>query len=374
MGEEDEPNAFFNLHPEDTRATGSCRWSPPVAPRPTSPTLRGWLATLATDADRPFGAPADYTVPLPLLQHAAALERRAGDRRRRPGRGPCRPRRPARPDRWTAPGDPVGELERLMRETLGVASYRLDAWFTAVAAWRLENKRRRGARGRPGRRLRLRSRTSSRARRAARPRATCSRPRSRTPPPPRSCAAAGRRSADRGESGALAVDLSSDRVRRARWLVDGVRAGQDLAGCSARASSAACTTRAGPGRPDRRVPHARARRPPATRRLRPRSSTGCCSRAAGSQPTRTCPTPRRRAQAAISALLAGADDERAGARSGARRARRRPGRGRRRRGGAERLLARPGQRCRERCDAHRGGDRRRHVPGPARSPTRRGPR
>ena len=46
------------------------------------------------------------------------------------------------------------------------------------------------------------------------------------------------------ESAGLAVDLSSDRIRRARWLADGVRNGQDLGGCWARGSSAACTTRA----------------------------------------------------------------------------------------------------------------------------------
>ena len=39
------------------------------------------------------------------------------------------------------------ELERLLRETLGLCAYRLDAWYTAVAAWRLENKRTRGRAG-----------------------------------------------------------------------------------------------------------------------------------------------------------------------------------------------------------------------------------
>ena len=50
-------------------------------------------------------------------------------------------------ERLDAADDPVGELERLMREALGPWAYRLDAWYTGVAAWRLENKRQARPRG-----------------------------------------------------------------------------------------------------------------------------------------------------------------------------------------------------------------------------------
>jgi hypothetical protein len=124
--------------------------------------------------------------------------------------------------------DPVGELERLMRETLGAASYRLDAWFSAVAAWRLENKRAQRPHGLQvgayGMLVDVRRREGrgSQGYVAA-------------PSLDQATAAAVLRAGwsamggpDSGETAGLALDLSSERIRRAAWLLDGIRRGQDL--------------------------------------------------------------------------------------------------------------------------------------------------
>ena len=124
------------------------------------------------------------------------------------------------------------------------------------------------------RRVRLGRATSRRAGPPA-PAAGSSTPRRwRTRPPPRCCAPAGRRTAATTRSPPVAVDLRSARVRAARWLLDGVRAGPGpRRPARATGSSGPCTM------PRRRADPAgtrgRCSRPPASRTRRPTSrSTG----------------------------------------------------------------------------------------------------
>ena len=62
--------------------------------------------------------------------------------------------------------DPVAELARLMRETLGLATHRLDAWITSVATPPAGRAARHTAHGPPDRRLRLARRADARHPRA----------------------------------------------------------------------------------------------------------------------------------------------------------------------------------------------------------------
>ena len=123
--------------------------------------------------------------------------------------------------------DPIADLERLIRECLGPAMYRIDAWVTAIAARRLAQTRRRKPVGLQiggyGWLLDLKKSTNratqgfvhapslSHAQTAAILRSGWS--------------AYGTAS---GET-PLSVDLSSARVRGGQWVLDGVRNGQDLA-------------------------------------------------------------------------------------------------------------------------------------------------
>ncbi len=127
----------------------------------------------------------------------------------------------------TAVADPFAELARLLRETLGLATHRLDAWITSVATQRLAQLR------------------------AAQPTGlqiggygwlvalTPDTPGPDTqgfvhaPSLDHAATAAVLRSAwlacaDGSAGGAFGVDLSSDRVRRAEWLLEGVRNGVEL--------------------------------------------------------------------------------------------------------------------------------------------------
>ncbi len=225
LGDEDEPNAFFNLHPEGTARD----WTLPlVAPGRTEADvdeLRGWLDGLVADAADRFGLEADYTVARPLLRTLLrwSIEQAtdAGDQAVFLA-GLDELHAVAQ-----AASDPVGELERLLRESLGVMSYRLDAWYTAVAAWRLENKRSATPEGTQVGAYGFVERVKPR------PAASASQGYVLAPSLTHATTAAILRSGwaafgGHGQSGALAVNLSSDRMRRARWLVDGVRQGQDL--------------------------------------------------------------------------------------------------------------------------------------------------
>ncbi|WP_282607798.1 hypothetical protein [Pelagibius sp. Alg239-R121] len=122
--------------------------------------------------------------------------------------------------------DPIGELERLTRETLGLAMYRLDAWVTSRAAERLAKKRqlKAGAQiGGYGWLLDLKRSDNPTSQGFI-----------HAPSLTHAATAAVLRSgwsAYGTESGEtpLSVDLSSGRVRGGQWILDGVRNGQDLA-------------------------------------------------------------------------------------------------------------------------------------------------
>lgn len=122
--------------------------------------------------------------------------------------------------------DPVAELERLFRETLGTAGYRLDAWYTAVAAWRLENKRARTPRG-----LQVGAYgvlVDVRRRRTPATQGFVAAPSLQQATTAAVLRAGWAALGGSAQTAGLAVDLSSDRIRRAAWLIDGVRRGHDL--------------------------------------------------------------------------------------------------------------------------------------------------
>lgn len=124
---------------------------------------------------------------------------------------------------------PTAALERLLAESLDLASYRLDAWITSCATWRL-NQVRQPERAPTGIYLGgygwvedLRPRSAE----------TQSTGYVHAPSLAHASAAAVLRSGylshkDSGKGDVLALDLSSRRVRLAKWLLDGVRKGQPL--------------------------------------------------------------------------------------------------------------------------------------------------
>jgi hypothetical protein len=121
---------------------------------------------------------------------------------------------------------PVTELELLLRETLDVSAYRLDAWLSSFPAKLLAERRAEGIAGVHvggyGWLEDVRPRTALRSAGYI-----------HTPSPAHAGLAAVLRSGylshrDAGNGDAFATDLSSERVRLAMWLLDGVRAGQSL--------------------------------------------------------------------------------------------------------------------------------------------------
>ncbi len=123
---------------------------------------------------------------------------------------------------------PPAELERLLRETLDVSSHRLDAWITSMATRRLAAMRKTAPAGihvgAYGWVENLRRRTT--------PRGGTAGGFIHAPSAAHAAAAAVLRNAHLTRTGAaraeVAVDLSSQRVRRARELLDGVRQGLPL--------------------------------------------------------------------------------------------------------------------------------------------------
>ncbi len=227
IGDEDDPHAFFDNHAETHRLWMESLVAPGRAEADVD-ALREWLSALAGRLDAEAGTPHEHDRPFPLLREllrwSIDTAGEAGDREAlATGLG----------DDATGlvsiaagGGDPVGDLERLMREALGPWSYRLDAWYTAIAAWRLENKRATRPRG-----IQVGAfgwLTDARPRKA-----DASQGYILAPSLSHATTAAILRSGwaafgGAGAGGDLAVNLRSDRVRRARWIVDGVRQGQDL--------------------------------------------------------------------------------------------------------------------------------------------------
>ena len=145
---------------------------------------------------------------------------------------------------------PADRMTALTREHLDLCSYRLDAWIGGLAHRRLRTLRTRQAPRRPGRRLRLGrepaphadrtggDRRPGGAGRPARQSRSCrTRPGEgfiQTPSPTHAVTAAILRAAYRSQTAEgsfgneMSVNLSSDRVRVALSLIDGVRAGNDL--------------------------------------------------------------------------------------------------------------------------------------------------
>ena len=120
---------------------------------------------------------------------------------------------------------PSAQLERLLLETLDLCSHRLDAWLTSLAGARLEQLRRNGV----GTTLLGGYGWLENVLPAA---GTASAGHLLAPSPVHATTAAilasGQLSGARMGDRTLAIDLSSQRVRLAQWLLDGVRQGQPL--------------------------------------------------------------------------------------------------------------------------------------------------
>jgi hypothetical protein len=222
MGDADDPTACFALYP--SRADFDL---PLVAPGRTEDDvteLQQWLDALQSDLAAGRQPDHDFSAALPLLRQLLAWS--ASQAVGSPDAASVEDGLGTLATLARNADDPVGELERLLREAVSTHTNRLDAWYTGIAAERLEDKRRAkpagvlvGAYGwledvqpRPG---------------------GPSQGYVLAPSPAHAVTAAILRSGWSGfggdaESAGLAVDLSSDRIRRARWIMDGVRNGQDL--------------------------------------------------------------------------------------------------------------------------------------------------
>lgn len=188
--------------------------------------LAAELETLAADALVTGPRPVRRQVPIPLLRRL--IERSIvvthDDYRPTLSAAIARLARVADTDET---GDPVGELERLTRETLGLLTHRLDAWHASLAAERLAQKRAKTPAGVQvgayGWVVNL----------APDEGGSDSQGFIHAPSLAHAATAAVLRSAwsafsTDASAAAFAVDLSSERVRRAEWILEGVRNGQEL--------------------------------------------------------------------------------------------------------------------------------------------------
>jgi hypothetical protein len=129
-------------------------------------------------------------------------------------------------------GDPVGELERLTAETLGLLTHRLDAWHASLAAERLAQKRFKGPGGVPATGVQVGG-YGWVVNLAPDDGEADTQGFIHAPSLAHAATAAVLRSAwsafsTDARAAAFAVDLSSDRIRRADWILGGVRGGQTL--------------------------------------------------------------------------------------------------------------------------------------------------
>ena len=274
-------------------------------------------------------------------------------------------------------GDPVGELERLTAETLGLITHRLDAWHASLAAERLAQKRAQGQDRGPGVGVQVGG-YGWVVNLAPDDGGPDTQGFIHAPSLAHAATAAVLRSAwsafstDAGAA-AFAVDLSSDRVRRAEWILGGVRAGQTLEELLGgrferrlhdalldtyidviREARAEGARQHGAGRPRSSTGSRSPRRTPTSRRRRP--ATTCARGRRGDR--------RRRREAAARAAAPDLGRPRRGVRradrpGGALGARRRPRRGGRRvRGDGQRRQRHPGAALRARA----ARERPRHAP------------
>lgn len=226
MDDKGDPNLFFGMYSEEEEA-----WEGPLVSHERAAEdvtrVEGWLSALATEAGG--GAKAVAPTPNPmlfqLLQRSiqAAKVTDSMDEKKE-----IQASLQALIPRLTDGSltDPLGELERLCREAVGLASHRIDAWFTGIAARRLANLRQKkrtglqvGAYGwvlnlkpskQPSSQGFIHAPSLSHASTAAVLRSGWS--------------ALG----EGAQNAPLSIDVSSERVRRAQWLLDGVREGQSL--------------------------------------------------------------------------------------------------------------------------------------------------
>ena len=253
LGAQPSPRLYYGGYGEDGTETTV---GPLVAPAGEAPAdTADWLEAIRADVARwqAGGTRPAYTVTDPasllrqLLQHAAASVAR-GPAAVALDLGLARLRDLVQAGGTTA----IATLERLMRGTLGLACYRVDAWLTGFASERLGTERVKRPTGLQaggyGWLLGVRPREGG-----------ASQGHIHAPSLDHATTAAVLRSGwsafGTGESGSpLAVDLSAPRIRAARWLIEGVRSGQDLG----RLLGARFERRLHDGRLDRHIDEVRA--------------------------------------------------------------------------------------------------------------------
>ena len=233
--------------------------APPAATPPAAPPPAGATSLPQVTPWEVLARPVSAAEPVSWAEYLVALQPQPGSAFERLGE------LRASMDRLAAL--PTAELDRLLTETLDSCSHRLDTWVTSLATARLTAQRAAGTDGGPGAGLRpgaygfvenLRPATPAAPAGPAAARLVAELdgrrarlyPKAPAPTPPRQAPAdnggfihapsmaqaataavlrSGYLSHQGGaEDGLLALDLSSDRVRNALYLLDGVRQGQPL--------------------------------------------------------------------------------------------------------------------------------------------------
>ena len=209
----DDPKAFFDWHP--SRAD----WALPLV----DDAAYDYLSDLADQASAGTAPSESFAVVQPLLHqlaHWSTLLAAGG------ADGAVLAVGLRRLAQVAQAADGPARLERLLREGVSTSMNRLDAWFTGIGAWRLEGKRGTRAQGIQVGAYGWLEDVKPRRQRESQGYVLA-------PSAAHATTAAVLRSGwsafgGDAESAGLAVDLSSDRLRRARWLIGGVRNGQDL--------------------------------------------------------------------------------------------------------------------------------------------------
>ncbi|MGE0449069.1 MAG: hypothetical protein AB7Q29_05730 [Vicinamibacterales bacterium] len=218
MPDDAGPRLFFSLFGTDSERAA---WSGPlVSVDPGGNDVRGWLEALLAEANGgpPAAAPGDHAPLLfqllkrgisvvddvdraDMIEGLATLAAAAADGRLR---------------------DVAGDLETLMGETLGACMYRLDAWLTAAASNRLADLRKATPAGLQVGAFGWVENLSARSHGPTQ---------GFIHAPSLDHAASGailRSGWSALGDGAAGVNVSSDRVRAAAWLIDGLRDGRSL--------------------------------------------------------------------------------------------------------------------------------------------------
>jgi hypothetical protein len=218
----DGPPATFAVHDADAEVwTGAL-----VSADGDVGAVADWLEALAAGVDKPAELPSPPPgKPLLWQLLRRSIEVAVDQGARAAMKGGIQ--RLARVARDGSLEDPLAELERLLRETLGLATHRLDAWITGFATQRLDSLRSQRAQGVQ---IGAYGWVVNLAPKSAKPSQGYIHAPSLSQASTAAILRAGWTALGSDRAGStVAVNLSSERVRRGRWILGGVRAGQDLA-------------------------------------------------------------------------------------------------------------------------------------------------